>query len=447
MTFIRLILAAFLLATQIIAAPEFPKGSVILDDEAETILQDWLQSLFLAADLKTLKPQVIFVSDPEINAAALPGGRVLINTGLILEAQNAAQVLGVLAHEVGHIASAHRSPLDAAFNEALVPAAVSVLIGGLTTALTGDPSALAAGLMGGTHVMERTFLRFSRIQEVSADQAAFQYLEKLNWPASGLLEFFKILETKSPLFLKQISRYAMTHPLTSERISATENHIRLSQKNFKIPSKVETDFQCLKAKFSGFLLPLATIFNQYKQNDFSIPARYAQAIAFYRQGDTKKSVDYLDQLIKESPQNPYFSELKGQVLFDAGKIPSAIENLKIALNYRRKSFTISLLLAHALIESKNPQQLDDALKLLIPISQKNADNVFVWRLLATVYGQKNNLGMAALSLAEEAFLKKEISFALNQANRAKKLLQPSSQGHLRAEDLIRLIKKLSAQSF
>lgn len=205
-SFRRLFLALLLMVSSLQAAPEFPNGSLVMDDEATEIISDWVQQIFNVANLNHVKPQIYIIADPEINAAAIPGGRLIIHTGLLLEAKHVGQFLGVLAHEVGHIAGGHRSPVDAALQEAMIPAAIALLIGGLTAIITQDPTALVAGFMGGSHVMERTLLRFSRHQESSADQAAFIYLEKLNWPAHGFLELFQTIHRKSTLGCVHLSK-------------------------------------------------------------------------------------------------------------------------------------------------------------------------------------------------------------------------------------------------
>lgn len=423
------------------AAPDFKRGSIILDDETETVFQGWIEKLFAAANLKTHRPKVYILVDPDINAAAAPGGRVFINTGFILECANVDQFMGVMAHEVGHIASNH-SDMGEAFNEGLIPAAAAILIGGLATAATGDPSALMAGFMGGQHMLERTMLRFSRTQEAAADQAGMTYLDRLGWTSKGLVDFFKILEAKNPVILQYISKYALTHPLTNDRIIAVQSHLDLSKlKTNPFPTEMEEKFQRIKAKISGFMDKPEQILKRYPQSRKDIAALYAQAILAYRRNSLDTAISLLDDLLQKLPNDPYFHELKGQILFDHGRISESVTSFKKARSLKPNSPLIALLLAQAYLESKNPADWQEALKILLPLSQKKHENVFIYRLLATAYGRLNNPGMVKLSLAEEACGLRKILDAKAQLNHALKLLPKDSPGYQRAQDLMHALNK------
>lgn len=421
-------------------APEFRRNSVILDDETETIVADWVSKLFRAANVRSLRPKIHIIVDPEVNAAAAPGGNIIINTGFILECHDVGHFIGVLAHEVGHVASVH-SDMGEAFNEGLVPAAAALLIGGLATAATGDPNALIAGALGGQHLLERTMLRFSRTQEVSADHAAMTYLDRLGWPSVGLMSFFKILEEKTPAFASQISKYALTHPLTNERIISVRAHIEKSPlKNAQFPEEMEEKFQCIKAKLSAFMEKPDQVLRRYPPHRQDAAARYAHTIMAYRQSKIEDALAQLDKLIQKTPSNPYFHELKGQILFDHGRIQESIASFKNAKTIKPQSLLFSLLLAQAYLESKTSQDWQEALRLLLAFSSKNHENPFVWRLLATAYGRLDNPGMAKLALAEEACALKKGPEAKAQLAHALKLLPKNSPGYLRAQDLARSFK-------
>lgn len=425
-----------------IAAIEYKKGTVIVDDEVEEILYGWISQLFKVAGLKDHKPRIYLVVDPEINASATIGGVIIIHTGLIAKCENSEQLLGVLAHEVGHIAGGHVSRMDQAHNEAILPASAAVILGGALAAATGNPSLLMAGLAGGGTLYERTFLKFSRTQESSADTAAIEYLGKLGWGITGLRDFFNVLNSKTAYYASIVSPYALTHPLTAERIKCVEHHLA-SQADKHPPADIERSFQRLKAKIVGFFdTPKAVLKDLSKYKLSNEGQKYAKAIALYRTGRYQDALSQLDDLLQTAEGNPWYYEMKGEVLFDMGKMGEAIDLLKKAVAKRPQAKYIKIMLAHALMESKQSGGADEAKGLLIPITQKDPENGFAWRLLAQAQGKGNDMGGAALAMAEEALQRGDIPFAMTQTNKALKILPKGSVSHLRAQDLLKELKQI-----
>lgn len=419
------------------AAIEYKKDSVIVDDEIEEILTDWISQIFKVAGLKDHKPRIYLIVNSEINASATIGGVIVIHTGLIAKCENAGQLLGVLAHEVGHIAGGHVSKMDQAHNEALFPAGAAMILGGALAAATGNPTLLAAGLMGSSHAYERTLLKFSRTQESSADSAAVQYLHKLRWGCVGLRDFFKILHEKTAYYASMMSPYALTHPLTCERIKCVEHHV-ISQGEIHPPAEIERAFQRLKGKIVGFFEPPKTVLKDLSRKKLSDEGmRYAKAIALYRIGRFAEALSELDGLIQTAEGNPWYYEMKGEVLFDTGKHKEAIDLLKKAADKRPKAKYVKILLAHALMESKQPGAAEEVKAILIPITQKDPENAFAWRLLAQAHGKGNDMGGAALAMAEEALQHGDVPFAIIQAKKALKALPKDSISAQRAKDLLK----------
>jgi len=189
-TVILLFLTLTNLLTPTWAGPEFKPGSVLLDDETDDAFKEWIQKIFVVAGLRKYQPRIFIIVNPEVNAAASLGGHIYIFSEFLMKCDNAAEFLGVMAHEVGHIAGGHVTRMDAAFDQAVVPAAAAVILGGALALASGSTEPLAAALAGGSHILERGMLKFSRTQESAADQAGLSYLEKLGWPADGLSDFF-----------------------------------------------------------------------------------------------------------------------------------------------------------------------------------------------------------------------------------------------------------------
>jgi predicted Zn-dependent protease len=435
----QIILRLFLILTFLCPLPtqatiEFKQNSVIVDDEVEELLTGWIQQLFKVAGLKDHKPKVYLIVNPEINAAATIGGVIMIQTGLIARCENASQLLGVLAHEVGHIAGGHVSRMDQAMTEAMIPAGTALILGGALALATGNPSLLAAGLYGSSHAFERSLLKFSRTQESSADQAAMKYLDQLGWGVKGMGDFFKIIDDKTALYAKQMSPYALSHPMTSDRIKAVQDHA--SKSPSQTPSAtIEADFQRLRGKVIGFFESPKNLLSQLSQKKLSAEGqRYAKAIALYRLGRYSEALTELDGLIQSTDSGWYY-EMKGQILFDTGKIDEAIAMLEKASQKRPQAKYLKVMLAHAILESKQSNKEARAKALLLPITQKDPDNSFAWRLLAVAEGKSNNMGNASLAMAEEALAKGDTDLAKSKVALAVKTLPKGSPSHQRALDL------------
>lgn len=424
--------------TPSIAAPEFKRGNIIVDDEADEILSNWVKQLFHAAKLKGYSPRIYLIVDPELNAAATVGGIIIVHTGLILNCKNASELLGVLAHEVGHIAGGHVSRFDDAAQGALVPAAAALLLGGAAAIATGNTDPLVAGIMSGSHLFERGLLKFSRTQESSADQAAMTYLDSLGFSSQGFYDFLKVIHDKTIGYPTQMDPYALTHPMTSERLNSVHHHLQSAKLKGSIPAEFEDQFQLLKAKLSGFL-ECPKIVEQKWGKSQTTASQYALAVAAYRNRQTQKAIALLETLAKTLKNDGYIQELKGQILFENGQIEESIGSLEKASSKKPKAELIKVLLAQALLESNRSDAINKAKQHLIPVTQAHPDNAFAWRLLATAYGKENDMGMAALCLAEEALLLQDYKLAKTHADRAKRILPSGSKGATKTDDILKNI--------
>jgi predicted Zn-dependent protease len=404
------------------SASDVQTNQFISDEEIEQTLIEWLKEIFKVAHI-SIEPQVLILASPEVNAGATLGELIIVYTGLILKCQNVNQLLGVLAHETGHIAGAHSARAAEAQKQALVPAVATMLLSGAAALVTGSTGPLIGGLMGGSQVFERGLLKHSRDQEDTADSAALRYLTDLNWPTSGLYEFLNILDAN---YTGNIDPYTSTHPLSKERKDKVKLFEKESRSTVKVLPAYEQRFQRLKAKIKGYMYKPQTTLRDYKSTDVSIAARYARAIAFYRLGRVSEALAILDSLLKENSHDPFFFELKGQILFETGKVKEAINYYREALKLLPKAKIIPMLLAQALLELPEitPHELDEAIKLLMHISEHSPDNIFAWRLLARAYGKNNKMDCMALCLSEEAFRTNNPPMAKAQAHKASKSNDP-----------------------
>ena len=424
-----LVFAAFLA----FAATAQAGGLTILrDEETEQALKSMSRPVFEQAGLAPNDVRFIIVNDSSLNAFVAGGQNIFIHTGLVLETETAEELLGVIAHEAGHIASGH---LFRGRNEAAglsIQAFLANLLGIAVAIGTQTPGAgIAIGSASNTIAM-RTLLRHTRTDEGSADQAGVRFLRSANLPITGLLGFMKKLESQELLPESQQSEYVRTHPLTQDRVEAVQHAVDTSPPGSSPPEWKELH-QRMKAKLLGYLFPDKALLVK----DESIAARYGRAQAHFRKGQSEKALAEMAGLLKAEPKNPYFHELRGQILFDAGKIEEAVKAYAEAAALAPLSALIRLSYAQSLLESKQDKaaRLNEAIKQLTAALDIEKRISEPHRMLAIAYGKRGQEGLSRLHLAEEALMLGKPDFAKREATLAMANLQKSTPAYLRAEDI------------
>jgi predicted Zn-dependent protease len=431
--------AAAVVALACVASPA-GAVSLIRDAETESILRRIADPIFTAAKLDPESIDIYIINDPKLNAFVAGGQNLFINTGLILQAEKPEELAGVIAHETGHIAGGHLSrSLDAQAN-----AGASSIVGallGAAAAVAGAPQLGTAIMAGGATVAQRGFLKFSRNQEQTADQAAVTYLKALKASPEGLLEFFEVLEKQNLRISSDGSEYLRTHPLTRDRITFLEQQVEASpyREVKPKPALVEAHARAV-AKLDGFLSNPAQVLNR-RQGD-SLPDRYARAVAYYRLPDLEKALGLVDGLIAEHPQDPYFHELKGQMLFENGRVADAIPPYRQAVRYRPDSALLRLGLARALLEDGRDEDLGEAAALLQEVVRIEPTNAMAWRSLGIAEGRRGREGPATLALAEQAVLLGNRKDADLYVRRAQQAIEPSDPSWFRLQDLARAVEEM-----
>lgn len=390
--FLKFLCFIFCFITISNAGFDFAEEQFIQDDEIESFLEEILGELFKTAGV-SLKPKVLICCTSDVNAGATYGGYILVTTSFLIKCENAKELVGVLAHETGHIKGAHLHKSNA--GSASLPALATIAIGGAASILTGNPAPIMASIYGGAQVFERGILKHSREQEESADASAIKLLREKGWPSEGLASFLLTLE-KLYGNSELKNAYTMTHPLSRDRRQKIESNGTTGS----LPKHYEDKFQRIRAKMFGFMM-YKNVKIIYKTNNFY--SSYANAIAYFQNGDSKKALSTLDDLLKVG-EDPYILELKGQFLFDIGNIKESVVFLKRALKASSKSHNmgISMQLAHALTEEG--KDLSEAIKILNVLLDKNSENIVILKLLANAYGKKGDEPCASVFLAKIAML-------------------------------------------
>ncbi len=419
------------------------EGGVIRDAEIENILNRWAAPIVDAAGLDPDSVQIYIIDNTVLNAFVAGGQNIFFTTGLLMRAQSVGAITGVLAHEVGHIAGGHLVRTQGALKQAQWTSIIGTLIGaGAMIAAGGGQSGGAgmASLSGGQHIAERQFLHYSRSQESAADQAALNYLEKTGQSAQGLADFLKLVERQSMIADDDIVPYTTTHPLTKDRINVINHHLQTSAYALAEPSPswVE-DHARMRAKLVGFIEPFEWVLRRYPPENESIAAQYARTIAHYRRHDLETALPMMDSLLESEPENPYFHELKGQILFENGYLAEAAPSYRRAVELLPDHATIRVGLARALLGLNRSDLNKEAIATLSKALAQEKDNPTAWNLIGSAYGREGHKGLAALSLAEQFVLTGRKKEAARQAEKALKLIAEKTPSWYRARDILALV--------
>ena len=416
---------------------------LIRDAEIEGLMRIYTRPILKAAGLNPKAVRVYLISDPRINAFVAGGQRIFINTGLLTESPTPNEVIGVLAHETGHIAGGHLARIGSELDRASVTAIVGMLVGLAAMvggAAAGQTEAAQAGqgvMMGSQGLAQRNVLTYQRSMESAADQAALKYLKATGQSPKGMLTLFEKLASQSIATLQNVSPYVMSHPMPFERIRNLETAAKASPYfDKKDPPELMLRHQLMQAKLAGYQNSAKAVFRDYPTSDQSMPARYARAIAMFRQGDIKNALPVLDSLIKDLPENPYFWELKGQALMEVGRPSEALEPIRKAMKLLPNSGLIQILMAQALIGTNNKNNAKEAVSLLKKAQRTENDMPVLYQYLGMAYGKMGDIPRAELATAEFAMLRGDRKLALDKANAAQKLFKTGTPEWTRANDIL-----------
>lgn len=415
--------------------------SIIRDTEIEDYMKGWFEPVFNAAGMNGDQVNVIIVDDPAVNAFVAGGANIFLYTGLIQKTENPGELIGVVSHELGHIAGGHLIRGREAMENASYESILSAIVGVGAAVASGNAGAAAAIGTGGASMAQRRMLATSRTYESSADQAALRFLNKAGINPTGLKTFMEKLEDEEFRPSSQQSEYVQTHPMTRNRIDAIEGGVSQSTSRDKpLPAAWSEQHARMKAKLLGFMQPGQVAWT-YDDLDHSIPSLYARTIAAYRQNRVKEALALSDKLIAAEPKNPYFHEIKGQMLVDFGRVAEGIAPYEKALALDPNAALIRIELAHAQIETagNDAGKLRKAIDNLQRAQRAEPRSTQVHRLMATAYGRMGNEPAARLHLAEEAILQGRKDYAKSHADYAVANLPKGSADRLRAQDILSFI--------
>ncbi|TCD14632.1 M48 family peptidase [Oricola cellulosilytica] len=417
---------------------------IVRDAEIERLLSDYATPLLRAAGVKRDRIDIVLVNSPAFNAF-VSGRKIFVNTGTIVTAETPNEVIGVLAHEIAHLAGGHQDRLRQQIDRAQTIAAVTAVLGAsaaVAAGMSGKGSVAGAGsglALGGAEAARRGLLTYQRSEELAADRAAVDYLDKTGQSPKGMLVTFERFQRDLALISDRINPYRISHPLPRERISALETLARKSPNFSKSdPAGLQQRHDMARAKIIAYTSGPAAAEGFAQKTASSRAALYGRAIAKFLYGSPQQALPMIDKLIAGDPSNPYLHEIKGEIQLKARNAAAAADAFTQAARLDKgDSGLIQSALGHALVLQGDRQSLQRAVGELEVSLSLDPVNPVAYRNLAMAYGRLGDTGSAELATAEENFHSGRYKDAKVFAARAKRKFEPNSPRWLRADDIQR----------
>lgn len=416
---------------------------VLRDTEIEQLLRDYSVPILRAAGLAKQNIQIVIINSSAFNAFVADGRRIFINSGALSQSKTPNQVIGVLAHEAGHIAGGHLSKMREQMSRAQTQMIVAMLLGagalaaGASSGSRGAGQAGMAAISAPQEVIRRTLLSYARQQEENADRAGVKFLNATGQSAKGMYETFRRFVDEGLFASRGADPYVQTHPMAAERVAALERIAQSSPNwNKADPPALQHRHDMMRAKIAGFIQRPDAVRRLYPPSDQSLPAQYARAISTYRHGDLRMAIAMIDTMIRAEPANPYFHELKGQALLEGGRPAEAIPSLRRASQLSKRAPLIEMLLGQALVASDNKAYADEAIAILRAALMREPEAPMGYTQLAMAHSRKGNYAEADLASAQAAYLRGDNKTARDLATRAKSRFAVGSPGWVRADDIV-----------
>jgi len=444
-------LIAATLAAALILAPlprtraQEGKGPPVLrDTEAEQLLRDYTRPVLRAAGLEKQNIQVVIINDGSFNAFVADGHRIFVNYGAMLQSETPNQIIGVLAHETGHLAGGHLAKLREQLAQAQTQMIIAMLLGAGAVVAgargggnNGLASAGAAAVAGPQEMIRRSLLSYQRQQEENADRAGVKFLTATQQSPKGMYETFRRFTNESLFAARGADPYLQSHPMPAERVAALEGIARASPYwDKKDDAALQLRHDMIRAKISAFMERPDTVYRRYPLSNDGLPARYARAIATYLHGDLHSALTQIDALLQAQPNNAYFYELRGQALLEGGRPADAIAPLRKAVQLSNSAPLIEMLLGQALVATDNKAYTDEAITILRAAVARESEAPLGYAQLAMAYGRKGDYAEADLASAQAAFLRGDNKTARELASRAKTRFAVGTPGWVKADDIV-----------
>jgi predicted Zn-dependent protease len=415
---------------------------VVRDAEIEALVAEYAGPILQAAGLSRSGIEIVLVNDHRFNAF-VAGRRIFIHTGALLTAETPNEIIGVIAHEVGHLAGGHQHRLREQIARAQTMAVVAALLGvgvGVAAAATDTGGLAEAGMglaMGGSEMARRGLLGYQRTEESTADRSAIDYLERTGQSGRGMLTTFDRMARDVALAGVNVDPYQLSHPMPRERIANLQTLVQQSRFFDRTdPPALQMRHDLMRAKIAAYTAGQNATARLFRNDPRGLPGLYADAINTHLAGSPRDALAKVDRLIAAQPQNPYFHELRGEILIRANRPREAADAYARAINLAGSSGLLQVGYGQALLATGEPELVRRAASEIKTGLAREPQFVNGYRFLAQAYGQIGDVGAAELATAEGYFHSGAYRDAKAFAARAQTRLQRGSPDWLRAQDII-----------
>ena len=413
-------------------------AGLIRDAEIERTLKAMIAPIFQAAGYPPDGIDLYIINDRSLNAFVANGNNMFLHTGLLQTLETPEELLAVVAHETGHIAGGHQARRQINIRNARGPSLLGLLVG-IAAGVAGGGEAGVAVFAGSQSVIQRTFLRYNRGEEAAADQAALDYLARARVDPIGLQKLLARFRGQEVFNLGNIDPFVLTHPLSTERMQLVERRVAEAATR-QYPADPEREYWHgrMRAKLIGFLDSPERVLDRLEGEPETEEVLYTKAVALYRLPAMPEAVAATDRLIALRPDDPFYIELKGQILFETGQAEQAVPLYRQAVRLAPGEPLLEAGLGRALLSLNRPEADAEALEVLQNARRRDLGDAAALRALATAYSRAGDQGMAGLATAERYALTGNIKDAMLHARRAASALPEGSPGWLRAQDILSL---------
>ena len=436
---------ALAVAPMAAVAQENKGPPVLRDTETEQLLREYTRPILRAAGMEKQNIQMVIINQGVFNAFVADGRRIFVNYGAILQSETPNQIIGVMAHETGHLAGGHLAKMREQMAQAQTQMIIAMLLGAGAMVAgaksggsnSGLSNAGAAMFSAPGEMIRRNLLSYVRQQEENADKAGVKFLTATGQSARGMYETFKRFTDESLFAARGSDPYVQSHPMPAQRVAALEELARSSPYwDKKDDPALQLRHDMVRAKISAFMERQETVYRRYPLSNNSLPARYAHAISTYLHGDLRSAIAQIDALIQQQPNNPYFHEVRGQALLEGGKPQEAIAPLRKAVALSNNAPLVEMLLGQALVATGNNAYTDEAIAILRAAVARESEAPLGYIQLAMAYGRKGDYAQADLASAQAAYLRGDSKTARDLASRAKTRFAIGTPGWVKADDIV-----------
>lgn len=406
--------------------------SLIRDPDIEHGLRELAFPILRAAGLNTNRVRVMVVKDDTFNAFVIDYNTIYVNHGLILSVDSPEMLQAVIAHEAAHIANGHLARRAENLRAAQRAAGFGTALAMIAAAAGGGEA--AAGIAAGTSASAlRSFLGHTRAEEASADRSAAGYLRWAEISPSGMVALHRKFAGQELLSEANQDPYMRSHPTSRERLRAAEAFLDEFGDRAKPDPNADYWFARVKGKLSAFLRSPSWTLRRAREESARDIRLMREAAAHHQNRNLGAALSSIDGALAIRPEDPFYYELKGQILLENRRFAQAVDAHAKAMELAPRDALIMAGYGRALLAEGRTK---DALQVLEKARARDYRNLRLMQDLGVAYAKLGQPGMAATVTAERYALQGRLADAGIHARRAVGQLPEGSPGWQRAQDVL-----------